>query len=319
MQRKRTAYCLATIAILLLVARVPAQNPPELPDDIFKPAPVIVPKGAANSPLAGPSPGLPGKIGEALDWGPPPAPKLQISAPQTAQPAKSAPSGPLSGPAKQEISLPPAPSKITVVESGSGVRAVPVRQTRTLDRPSGKTAMPANKLTVAVLAAAMFATSTQATRAADEVSSDPKELAKEVAKLKEELAKAKKKIEEHSGVNITLDTRIELLENELAELRKNKAGAKKVEALKPEANGKLDEKTTESFKGMGRLRLINEFTEEMSVLVNGKPFRILPGDEKLIPITPGEFNYQVLQLQRTPQERKILADETKTVRIYPIR
>ena len=57
----------------------------------------------------------------------------------------------------------------------------------------------------------------------------------------------------------------------------------------------------------------------MSVVVNGRSYRLLPGDEKVVPVPPGEFTYQVLQLQRNPQDRQILADETKTVTIYPLK
>ena len=71
-------------------------------------------------------------------------------------------------------------------------------------------------------------------------------------------------------------------------------------------------------RGRARVRFINEFHEQMSVVVNGTAFWLLPGEERLVPVPAGDFTFQVLQLQRFPQERRIAADETKTVRIYPI-
>ena len=73
-----------------------------------------------------------------------------------------------------------------------------------------------------------------------------------------------------------------------------------------------------STRGQGRVRFINEFSEEMSVVVNGRSYRLLPGQERLVAVPPGDFTYQVLQLQRVPQERRIEANETKTIRIYPL-
>ena len=67
---------------------------------------------------------------------------------------------------------------------------------------------------------------------------------------------------------------------------------------------------------MGRVKLTNEFVEEMSVVVNGTAYRLLPGQSRTINVTPGPFTYQVLQLQRTPQERMIAADEEKPIRIF---
>lgn len=67
---------------------------------------------------------------------------------------------------------------------------------------------------------------------------------------------------------------------------------------------------------MGRVKLMNEFVEEMSVVVNGTSYRLLPGQSRTINVMPGIFTYQVLQLQRSPQERRIAADEEKPIRIF---
>jgi len=67
---------------------------------------------------------------------------------------------------------------------------------------------------------------------------------------------------------------------------------------------------------MGRVRLSNEFLEEMSVVVNGVSYRLLPGQTRTIQVPPGIFTYQVLQLQRTIQERAIEPGEEKPIRIF---
>ena len=67
---------------------------------------------------------------------------------------------------------------------------------------------------------------------------------------------------------------------------------------------------------MGRVRLTNEFLEEMSVVVNGVSYRLLPGQTRTIQVPPGLFTYQVLQLQRTIQERMIEPGEEKPIRIF---
>ncbi len=67
---------------------------------------------------------------------------------------------------------------------------------------------------------------------------------------------------------------------------------------------------------MGRVRLSNEYLEEMSVVVNGVAYRLLPGQTRTIQVPPGLFTYQVLQLQRTIQERMIEPGEEKPIRIF---
>jgi hypothetical protein len=114
----------------------------------------------------------------------------------------------------------------------------------------------------------------------------------------------------------TIDSKIDLIDKDIQDLKRDIREIKrKLEgggsvSLRPD----LDSAT----RGQGRVRFINEFFEEMSVVVNGFSYRLPAGQERLIPVPPGEFTYQVLQLQRTPQVRRIVADETKNIRIYPL-
>ena len=115
----------------------------------------------------------------------------------------------------------------------------------------------------------------------------------------------------------TINSKIDLIDKDIQEIKKDLRDLKrKVEAgtttaLRPQSD-------TSSYRGQGRVRFINEYPEEMSVVVNGRPFRLPPGQERLVPVAPGEFTYQVLNIQRTEQVREIQADETKNIRIYPL-
>lgn len=139
---------------------------------------------------------------------------------------------------------------------------------------------------------------------------DLKKVTKELEGLKDLLTK----VNELRSKSIVFETQIEMLEKDIKDIKKkiglDDAGTSS-KSLKPDTNAAM--------KGQGKVRFINGFSEEMSVVVNGRSYRLLPGDEKVVPVPPGDFSYQVLQLQRTPQERQILADETKTVTIYPLK
>lgn len=73
---------------------------------------------------------------------------------------------------------------------------------------------------------------------------------------------------------------------------------------------------TETAPKMGRLKLANEYLEEMSVAVNGVSYRLLPGQTRTINVPAGTFTYQVLQLQASAQVRSIAPDEEKPIRIF---
>lgn len=147
---------------------------------------------------------------------------------------------------------------------------------------------------------------------------DLKKAVEKLDKATKELQEAKEalKIDELRSKAIKIDTTIELIDKDIQDIKKDIREIKR----------KLDGGPSTSFRseslyqgqGQGRVRFINEFNEEMSVVVNGRSYRLAPGQERLIAVAPGDFTYQVLQVQRFPQERKITADETKTVRIFPL-
>lgn len=108
-----------------------------------------------------------------------------------------------------------------------------------------------------------------------------------------------------------LDQDIQTIKKDLRDLKRKVDGGTTT-ALRPEYD-------STTYRGQGRVRLINDFPEEMSVLVNGRSYRLLPGQERQVVVPPGDFTYQVLQIHRDPRVRQIAADETKNITIYPIR
>lgn len=167
----------------------------------------------------------------------------------------------------------------------------------------------------ALLVAALVAASGRAAEPGADPT--PSDLRKVIADLKEaikDLNDLKEgKIKNFQSRIINLETKIDTLEADLLDVQQKLAASKRTTALRPDTTGAT------AFKGQGRIRFINEFTEDMSVVVNGRSFRLVPGEERLVPVPPGDYSYQVLQLQRAAQLREIAADETKTVRIFPVR
>jgi prefoldin subunit 5 len=115
----------------------------------------------------------------------------------------------------------------------------------------------------------------------------------------------------------TVDSKIDQLDKDIQSILKDlrdlrrRVGDGSTTALRPEYD-------SATYRGQGRVRFINEFPEEVSVVVNDRAYRVLPGQERLVPVTPGSFTYQVLNVQREAQLRRIAADETKTIRIFPL-
>lgn len=159
---------------------------------------------------------------------------------------------------------------------------------------------------VAVLGAALVAAPARA--------ADPAELDKALEKLDkatkalEEARKVMTDLAQLHGRVITAEGEISILKQEVADL-KRKLDAAPTTALKPDTSAS-------SFRGQGRVRFINEHPMSMSVVVNGLSYRLSPGAERLIPVPPGDYSYQVLQIHNAPRVRQIAANEVKTFTIY---
>lgn len=67
----------------------------------------------------------------------------------------------------------------------------------------------------------------------------------------------------------------------------------------------------------GRIRLMNTFTEPMSIRLNERVFRLEPGQTQMLDNQPvGAFTFEVLGIQG-PAVRVLGANETFTVYVYP--
>jgi hypothetical protein len=67
--------------------------------------------------------------------------------------------------------------------------------------------------------------------------------------------------------------------------------------------------------GTAKVRFVNEWVEDVSVVVNGRAYEVMIGSELTVPIPAGAFSYQVLNLQRRPMTRTLEADKIWTVTI----
>jgi hypothetical protein len=87
--------------------------------------------------------------------------------------------------------------------------------------------------------------------------------------------------------------------------------------LPPPASTSLRVPTpVEKIVGSAKLLVSNEYSEEMSVVVNDVCYRLEPKQQREIKIPAGAYTFQVLQLQTEPQRREIAEGEERPLRIY---
>lgn len=164
-----------------------------------------------------------------------------------------------------------------------------------------------------ILVAALAAAPAAAQATAEELKKEVEKLQQAVKDLKE----AKEAKDSLRSKAIEIEAKIDVIDRDVQEMKRDikeirrRLGTEGTTAMRPDTESPIA-------RGQGRIRFINQFNEEMSVVVNGRSFRLLPGEERLVPVAAGSYTYQVLQLQRFPQAREIAADQTKTVRIYPL-
>jgi hypothetical protein len=67
----------------------------------------------------------------------------------------------------------------------------------------------------------------------------------------------------------------------------------------------------------GTVRVVNEYPVEITMVVNGRTYRVAPNATQDIPVTAGEFSYQLLSanVAAAPTRSTIRAGETVTLRI----
>lgn len=66
---------------------------------------------------------------------------------------------------------------------------------------------------------------------------------------------------------------------------------------------------------MAKVKFVNDWIEDVSVIVNGVSYEVMIGTELTVPVPPGSFTYQILNFQRREMTRTIDPDKVWTVQI----
>jgi hypothetical protein len=67
--------------------------------------------------------------------------------------------------------------------------------------------------------------------------------------------------------------------------------------------------------GKAFVRIVNEYPTEMSMLVNGRAYRVLPGQTATVEVPPGGYTYELLHSGAQPVTSTVKDGETVTLRI----
>jgi len=119
----------------------------------------------------------------------------------------------------------------------------------------------------------------------------------------------------------TIDSKIDLLDKDIQEIKKDLKDLKEIRRRLLGDGGpstSLRPGFDSATANQARVRIINAHPFEMSVALNGFSYRLAPGEEKLFRVTPGEYRFEVLQIPGQLKSGAIAAGETKTFTIYPI-
>jgi DNA-binding transcriptional MerR regulator len=68
---------------------------------------------------------------------------------------------------------------------------------------------------------------------------------------------------------------------------------------------------------LGRIRLVNLYPTQMTIIVNERSYRLAPYSEQIIEHAAGNFYYQVLGVQPDILVRTLAPNETYTITVYP--
>jgi hypothetical protein len=134
----------------------------------------------------------------------------------------------------------------------------------------------------------------------------PDELQKQIDALKQKVGVLEKRINDDA---LTLVDILRDIKEQLQQLRAEMKSA-----------AKMPGQTRTSFAplapGMGRLRVMNEYNTQISVIVNGTGYKLTAGEGKDFDLKPGAFTYQVLDAQDELQSRSVNLGEIITVRVH---
>jgi hypothetical protein len=163
----------------------------------------------------------------------------------------------------------------------------------------------------ATIASVIVAFSASPAAAEDEMSKVLKDLKSAISRmdaaersLSAYMAKTSRAVEDVDELKV----RVRALEDEVRDLR--------LQPRRPSTSLRID--TSESaVTRLGRVKLINDYPEVMSVVLNGLSYRLFPREVRVVEVPPGTFTYRVLNYQQQTQQRVIGPDEEKYIQIYP--
>jgi len=167
-------------------------------------------------------------------------------------------------------------------------------------------------LPAALLAAALAAP------AAGQTAEDIKKLNDKLDKITKDLQDLKdglktdairEKVTGVDGKMDQLDQDIQTIKKDLRDLKRKVDGGSTT-ALRPE----FDSATGRS---PARVRLINNFPYEVSVVLNNLSYRLASGEEKLLRIPAGSYSLELLNFPGERRSGELAAGEIKTFTIFP--
>ena len=183
----------------------------------------------------------------------------------------------------------------------------------------------------ALLAALLAATPTLA----DDTSKNtdkPDPVQKQLNELKEMVAEAKRDLKKdikdlHSELNnnrTDFNTHaqgslrdIEGLKEEIARLKADLEALRKSSNAVNRQSGFAPSSTTAP-PATGRVELYNAWPGEVSVVVNSRTYRLLPGERRLTdPLPTGTFTYEVLGVTEPNRVRTLTANQVYWIHIHP--
>lgn len=166
-----------------------------------------------------------------------------------------------------------------------------------------------------VLAGAMtVATATGAEPNKDDV------IVKQLGELKKSIEQLNESVKTLRSDNLNADLKaskahadIEEIKKQLNQLRLDVDELKKTTVTKSFAIQPENKATP----ALGRVRLMNTYTEAVTIIVNNKVYHLQPQEIRLSePLAAGAFTYEVLGVQ-SPRTRQLASNETFTVNVHP--
>ncbi len=154
----------------------------------------------------------------------------------------------------------------------------------------------------------------------EKLEAQQKQLDEKLTKLLNEIASVKEKIQaiektvtrydlsETNYMIVELGQQVDKLQRELRTAQKSPS-----DYAKMPPGGKSESKKI----GAGTLRLINEYSVQQQVMVNGSAYFVNPGDTIHVSVPAGKFTYQIVGHHDARQTRSVDANRVFETRMHP--